>query len=94
MQVQPGHRARRDQTSRQDAILDGRGNRYLTSETLDAKHLTWLRRPDQDTGTLASLLPPAVGLPVRLTDNVAVTFGVEALQDHHNEYHERVLRRL
>ena len=45
-------------------------DRELPTEKLDAKRMAWLQRHDQDTSHLTSLLPLAVGLPVRLTDNV------------------------
>ena len=46
------------------------GDQDLKGEALDKKRVSWLRRHDQDTCNLPSLLPLAVGLPVRLTDNV------------------------
>ena len=46
------------------------GDRDLRTEALHAKMTSWLQRHDQDTGNLTSLLPLAVGLPLRLTDNV------------------------
>ena len=45
-------------------------DRELPTEKLDAKRMAWLQRHDQDTSHLTSMLPLAVGLPVRLTDNV------------------------
>ena len=46
------------------------GDRDLRTEALHAKMTSWLQRHDQDTCNLTSLLPLAVGLPLRLTDNV------------------------
>ena len=42
----------------------------LSEEALNHKMLSWLRRHDQDTSHLASVLPLVIGLPVRLTDRV------------------------
>ena len=42
----------------------------LPPDRLEAKLLTWLRRHDQDTAHLPSIYPLAVGMPVRLTDNI------------------------
>ena len=45
-------------------------DRELKPEALNEKRLSWLQRHDQDTGNITSLLPLAVGMPIRLTDNV------------------------
>ena len=45
-------------------------DRDLSQEKLEAKRLQWLRRHDQDTANLTSVLPLAVGMPVRLTDTL------------------------
>ena len=44
-------------------------DRELTAEALEKKRLSWLRRHDQATCNLTSLLALVVSLPVRLTDN-------------------------
>ena len=46
------------------------GDRELKPDALNEKRASWLRRHDQDTCNLTSLLPLAVGMPVRLTMNV------------------------
>ena len=48
----------------------------LATDKLNAKRLTWLRRHDQETSNLVSLLPLVVGLPVRLTDTVDRDLGL------------------
>ena len=45
-------------------------DRDLKLDKLNEKRTAWLQRHDQDTCNLTSLLPLAVGIPVRLTDNV------------------------
>ena len=45
-------------------------DRELKQEALLEKLFTWLRRHDQETSHLASIYALAVGLPVRLTENV------------------------
>ena len=45
-------------------------DRELKAEALNEKRMSWLQRHDQDTGNITSLLPLAVGMPIRLTDNV------------------------
>ena len=45
-------------------------DRELKTKALDDKRVSWLQRHDQDTCNITSLLPLAVGMPVRLTDNV------------------------
>ena len=46
------------------------GGRELKYEALQAKLTAWLRRHDQETSHLASLIPLAKSMPIRLTDNV------------------------
>ena len=46
------------------------GDRELKPDALNEKRASWLRRHDQDTCNLTSLLPLAVGMPVRLTMNI------------------------
>ena len=46
------------------------GDRDLPQEKLEAKLFSWLRRHDQETGHIPSIYPLAVGMPIRLTDNV------------------------
>ena len=46
------------------------GDRELKYEALQAKLAAWLRRHDQETSHLASLIPLARSMPIRLTDNV------------------------
>ena len=45
-------------------------DRDLPTEALTQKLQAWLRRHDQDTSNLTSMLPLVKGLPVRLTDSV------------------------
>ena len=45
-------------------------DRELKQEALLEKLFTWLRRHDQETSHLASIYALAVGLPIRLTENV------------------------
>ena len=45
-------------------------DRNLTSKALEAKLFSWLRRHDQETGHLSSIYALAVGMPIRLTENV------------------------
>ena len=45
-------------------------DRELPLEALQAKLTAWLNRHDQETGHIASILPLAVGMPIRLTENV------------------------
>ena len=40
------------------------------SHTLEAKLFSWLRRHDQETAHLPSIYALAVGMPIRLTENV------------------------
>ena len=46
------------------------GDRELKTEALQNKLLAWLRRHDQETSHLPSIYPLAVGMPIRLTENV------------------------
>ena len=46
------------------------GDRELKAEALQNKLLAWLRRHDQETSHLPSIYPLAVGMPIRLTENV------------------------
>ena len=46
------------------------GDRELKADALQNKLFTWLRRHDQETSHLPSIYPLAVGLPIRLTENV------------------------
>ena len=46
------------------------GDRDLPLEALQAKLTKWLSRHDQETSHLTSILPLAVGMPIRLTENV------------------------
>ena len=46
------------------------GDRELKSEALQEKLFSWLRRHDQGTCHLPSMLALAVGMPVRLTESV------------------------
>ena len=46
------------------------GDRELSAEKIDQKRASWLCRHDQDMCHLTSMLPLAVGMPVRLTDTV------------------------
>ena len=46
------------------------GDRELPADALQNKLFAWLRRHDQETSHLASIYPLAVGLPIRLTENV------------------------
>jgi hypothetical protein len=46
------------------------GDCDLPQEALDQKRERWLTRHDQDTCNLTSVLPLAVGMPMRLTDSV------------------------
>ena len=45
-------------------------DRELKQEALLEKLFAWLRRHDQETSHLASIYALAVGLPIRLTENV------------------------
>ena len=45
-------------------------DRELDKEALDRKLAGWLQRHDQETSNLPSLIPLAVGMPIRLTDSV------------------------
>ena len=45
-------------------------DRELPAVALEKKMLAWLRRHDQHTSNLTSLLPLVTGLPIRLTDCV------------------------
>ena len=44
--------------------------RELAPDALQTKLISWLRRHDQETGHITSILPLAVGMPIRLTENV------------------------
>ena len=46
------------------------GDRELKTDALNEKRFAWLRRHDQDTGHIPSIYALAVGMPVRLTENV------------------------
>ena len=46
------------------------GDRDLPLAALQAKLTAWLSRHDQETSHLTSILPLAVGMPIRLTENV------------------------
>ena len=46
------------------------GDRDLEAEKLQAKLFSWLRRHDQETGHIPSIYALAVGMPIRLTENV------------------------
>ena len=46
------------------------GDRELADSALQAKLFSWLRRHDQETSHLPSVYPLAVGMPIRLTENV------------------------
>ena len=46
------------------------GDRDLPHDKMDAKLFSWLRRHDQETGHIPSIYPLAVGMPIRLTENV------------------------
>ena len=46
------------------------GDRELKAESLQEKLFSWLRRHDQETCHLPSILPLAVGMPVRLLESV------------------------
>ena len=46
------------------------GDRDLPLEALQVKLTAWLSRHDQETSHLTSILPLAVGMPIRLTENV------------------------
>ena len=46
------------------------GDRELKAECLQEKLFSWLRRHDQETCHLPSILPLAVGMPVRLLESV------------------------
>ena len=46
------------------------GDRELAPEALHAKLIAWLRRHDQETSHISSILPLAVGMPIRLTGKV------------------------
>ena len=46
------------------------GDRELKRDALELKLYAWLRRHDQQTGHLPSILPLVKGLPVRLTESV------------------------
>ena len=46
------------------------GDRELKREALELKLISWLRRHDQQTGHLPSIIPLVKGLPVRLTESV------------------------
>ena len=45
-------------------------DRELSQDKLDAKRFSWLRRHDQETSHPTSIYFLAVGMPIRLTDNV------------------------
>ena len=45
-------------------------DRELTRERLDDKLFKWLRRHGQETGHIPSIYPFAVGMPIRLTENL------------------------
>ena len=45
-------------------------DRELQRDALDKKRASWLKRHDQDTSHLTSILPLAVGMPMRLTDTI------------------------
>ena len=46
------------------------GDCELPQEALDAKRRRWLTRHDQDTANITSILPLAVGMPMRLLDSI------------------------
>ena len=46
------------------------GDRDLPREKMETKLFSWLRRHDQETGHIPSIYPLAVGMPIRLTENV------------------------
>ena len=46
------------------------GDRDLPQQKRDEKLFSWLRRHDQETGHIPSIYPLAVGMPIRLTENV------------------------
>ena len=45
-------------------------DRELERDALDKKRASWLKKHDQDTCHLTSILPLAVGMPIRLTDTI------------------------
>ena len=45
-------------------------DRDLPADALQAKLTAWLKRHDQETSHISSILPLAVGMPIRLTENV------------------------
>ena len=61
------------------------GDRELADSALQAKLLPWLRRHDQETCHLPSIYPFAVGMPIRLTENV--DRGQQLLRGHKGVIH-------
>ena len=45
-------------------------DRELPPKRLQEKLFSWLRRHDQETGHIPSIYPLAVGMPIRLTENI------------------------